>query len=129
MRKPGAACTTTATSAGVEIANAAGLASETVNATAAAVDGIRAGSGASRALTIASRLLTAATLLTAVGLPFSLVEAIAVAIGEGKFDEVPSLENFAANLLSSFTWTGIEKTTLVGARLNSAPPLDFKMDD
>lgn len=124
-----AKCATTATAAAVEVANATVAADEIANATTAAISGIEAGAGASRSIMIANRLLTAATLLTAVGLPFSLVEVIAVSIGKGNFDEVPSLEDFAVNLLSSFTWTGIEKTTLIGARLNGAMLLDFKMND
>lgn len=123
-----AKCTTTAASAVVEVANATVEASEVADATAAAISGIEAGAGASRALTISSRLLTAATFLTAIGLPFSLVETIAVAIGTGKFEKVPSIENFANNLLSSFTWNNISNITLVGARLNSALLLDFKME-
>ena len=124
-----AKCATTATTVAVEVANATVETGETANATAAAVRGIEAGKGAARAIMISNRLLLAATVLTVVGLPFSLVEVIASAIGKGELDKVPSLEDFASNLLSSFSWTGVKNTTLIGARLNGGLLMDFKMED
>ena len=49
-------------------------------------------------------------------------------IGKSKFDNVPSLEDFAQNFVSEIAWTGIEKTTLLGARLNDALLMDFKLE-
>lgn len=127
--KGAAKCATTATSAVVQVTNLVVPAGETAVAADAAISGIEAGKGAARAITIGTRLLAAGSLMTAIGLPFTLVETIAVAMGKNKFDQVPSLEDFASNLLSSFTWTGVKETTLIGARLNSALLLDFKMED
>jgi len=123
-----AKCATTATSASATIANATVSSAEAATATAAATEGIAAGAGASRGMTIATKLLTASSVCTVMGLPLTLVEAIAVEMGNGKFDNVPSLEDFADNFLSEIAWTGIEDTTLLGARLNDALLLDFKLE-
>ncbi len=45
-----------------------------------------------------------------------------------KFDNVPSLEDFARNFVSEIAWTGIEKTTLLSARLSDALLMDFKLE-
>lgn len=123
-----AKCTTTATSAAATITNAAVSSEEAAAATAAAVEGIAAGAGASRCLTIGSRLLTAGSICAVFGLPFSLIEVISVELGKDKFDNVPSLEDFAKNFVSEIAWTGVEKTTLLGARLNDALLMDFKLE-
>lgn len=119
-----AKCTTTATSVAATISKAA----ISSGATATAVEGIAAGAGASRGLTVASKLLAAGSVCVVIGLPFTLIEAIAVEIGKSKFDNVPSLEDFAQNFVSEIAWTGIEKTTLLGARLNDALLMDFKLE-
>lgn len=63
-----------------------------------------------------------------IGLPFTLIEVIAVEIGNKQFDNLPSLEDFAGNFVSQIAWTGIEKTTLPGARINDALLMDFKLE-
>ena len=123
-----AKCATTATSAAATISNATVSSAEAAAATATAVEGIAAGAGASRGLTMASKLLAASSVCAVIGLPFTLIEAIAVEIGNKKFDSVPSLEDFAKNFVSEIAWTGIEKTTLLGARLNDALLMDFKLE-
>ncbi len=124
-----AKCTTTATSAAATISNAAISSGEAAAATAAAVEGIAAGAGASRGLTFASKLLTASSICAIIGLPFTLIETIAVEIGKEKFDNVPSLEDFASNFVSEIAWTGIKKTTLLGARLSDALLMDFILEE
>lgn len=123
-----AKCATTASSATATISNAAVSSGEAAAATATAVEGIAKGAGASRGLTVASKLLAASSVCAVIGLPFTLIEAIAVEIGNKKFDSVPSLEDFASNFVSEIAWTGIEKTTLLGARLNDALLMDFKLE-
>ncbi len=123
-----AKCATTTTSAAATITNATLSSGEAAAATAAAVEGIAAGTGAARCLTIGSKLLAAGSICAVLGLPFSLIEVISVEIGKDKFDNVPSLDDFAKNFLSEIAWTGIEKTTLLGARLNDALLMDFKLE-
>ena len=79
-------------------------------------------------MTVASKLLAASSVCAVIGLPFTLIEAIAVEIGKNKFDNVPSLEDFARNFVSEIAWTGIEKTTLLSARLSDALLMDFKLE-
>lgn len=124
-----AKCTTTATAAAATVADAAASTAEIEAASTMAIEGIAAGAGAAKAPMLANRLLAIGSLCTVIGLPFTLVEPIAIAIGEDKFDKVPSLEDFAENFLSEISWNGIEKTTLLGARLNDALLLDFKLEE
>ena len=123
-----AKCTTTAASATATISNAVISSGEAAAATTTAVEGIAAGAGASRGMTVASKLLAASSVCAVIGLPFTLIEAIAVEIGKNKFDNVPSLEDFARNFVSEIAWTGIEKTTLLSARLSDALLMDFKLE-
>lgn len=123
-----AKCATTAVSATATISNAVISSGEAAAATATAVEGIAAGAGASRGMTVASKLLAASSVCAVIGLPFTLIEAIAVEIGKNKFDNVPSLEDFARNFVSEIAWTGIEKTTLLSARLSDALLMDFKLE-
>lgn len=50
-------------------------------------------------------------------------------IGKEKFDNVPFLEDFASNFVSEIAWTGIKKTTLLGARLSDALLMDFILEE
>lgn len=124
-----AKCVTTATSAAASVTDAAVSAGEVSAATAAAVSGISAGSGAAKAVMVADRLIVIGGLCAALGAPFSMVELIAEEAGKDVFDHAPSLEDFADNFLSEIAWTGINKTTLVGARLNDALLMDFRMEE
>ena len=117
---------TTATRVSAAVTDAAVVAEEASAATQAAVQGIR--NGIRCGVPIANRLIAASAIAGVIGLPFTLIETIATEIGEDNFENVPSLESFAENFLGNFTWTGVEKTTLKGARLNDAFMLDFEIE-
>lgn len=126
--KIGAKIVTTATRATVTVTDAVVSGAEVAEATAVAADAIAAGSNVTKALMISNRLFTVGSLCGVLGLPFSLCSTISVAIAKGDFSKVPTLEKFAENFLSQIEWAGVEKTTLLGARLNDAFLLDFKIE-
>lgn len=113
---------TTATRATAEAATAGVVAEET------AVAGTAAGiaSRTIKGLSIADALYIGGAVGGVIGLGLSITSAIAIAIANGKYEEIPTLENFSKNLLSQLKWTGIKEAELMGARLNDAFLLDFK---
>lgn len=99
-----------------------------IAASAAAVEGSASGiaSGTVKAISITTALLVGGSVSCLLGLLVGTIPTIAIAIANGKYEEIPTLENFSKNLLSQLKWTGIKEAELMGARLNDAFLLDFK---
>ena len=83
-------------------------------------------SGTVKAISVTNALLVGGSVSCLIGILVGAIPAIAIAIANGKYDEIPTLENFSKNLLSQLKWTGIKEAELMGARLNDAFLLDFK---
>ena len=83
-------------------------------------------SGTVRSINLTNGLLIGGSVCGMVGLVKGATPAIAIAIANDDYSEIPTLENFSKNLLSQLKWTGIKEAELMGARLNDAFLLDFK---
>lgn len=101
----------------------AGVVAETA-AVGEAAGGIA--SGTVRSINLTNGLLIGGSVCGMVGLVKGATPAIAIAIANDDYSEIPTLENFSKNLLSQLKWTGIKEAELMGARLNDAFLLDFK---
>lgn len=114
--------TSTATKVGAEAATkgmAAGAA-----AMGAAANGVA--TGVTKAISITNGLIVGSAIACLIGFFMENASMIAIAIANKDYSKIPTLENFAVNLLSQVKWTGIEEAELMGARLNDAFLLDFK---
>lgn len=115
--------TTTSTKVAVEAETVA------IAAEAAVVSDVAAAisQGTTKGVSIANALLIGGSVGTAIGLGFSLTSTIATAIAKKDYSKIPTLESFAVNLLSKLKWTGVKDAELLGARLNDAFLLDYKV--
>lgn len=115
---------TTATRAVAEVETAA-IAAETavVAETAAEI-----ANGTTKGISIANSLFIGGAVCGLAGISLSITKDAAIAIAKKDFSKLPTLENFAVNLLSKLKWTGIEEAELLGARLNNAFLMDYKVN-
>lgn len=124
--KVAAKVTTTATTAIIEVGEVVATSVEVAEATSIAAKGIA--EGVTKGISISSALVIAGSVSGLIGSAFTLTPEIAIAIAKKDYEKIPTLDSFAMNFLSEVSWTGIKEAKLIGARLNDAFLMDFKIN-